>query len=178
MFFHVFADIRILWMNQFESLCKLAAKEQWCWNLACTTCGHEVFRSAMRDLAGGLDPESAAWTVHRASLQPTVATRRPAQPLGDWPHDEQALLQQTAVGCDLDVISRLAAFPDWLGYIGILLRYTEQAEASNRLLTRAFVPQLIKFVRPNSRGLELLREIERGSRPLRWTDLETIESSC
>lgn len=50
--------------NRFEVLCELAQSEQWCWNLMCTTCGHGVFRWALKALANGFDPATEEWPVH------------------------------------------------------------------------------------------------------------------
>jgi len=43
-------------MNQFESLCKLASDETWCWDLSCTTCGHMHFQYAFLELIKGRSP--------------------------------------------------------------------------------------------------------------------------
>jgi hypothetical protein len=51
-------------MNQFEELCKLASKENWCWNLVCTTCGHLHFKYSFLELASGKSPTDSNWLVH------------------------------------------------------------------------------------------------------------------
>ena len=52
-------------MNAFESFCQLASNEKWCWNLACTTCGHIHFRFSLLELAKGLSPNDKGWIIHR-----------------------------------------------------------------------------------------------------------------
>ena len=57
--------------NQFECLCKLASDEDWCWNLQCTTCGHQIFRYAFRLMSRGIKIQDEArmtlGNVYRAS---------------------------------------------------------------------------------------------------------------
>jgi hypothetical protein len=50
--------------SRVERLSLLASREEWCWNLHCTTCGHMVFRLGLLALARDLDPESPDWSVH------------------------------------------------------------------------------------------------------------------
>ena len=49
--------------NSFEALCELAEKEDWCWTIACTTCGHTHFRYAFQEIARGKSPADEDWIV-------------------------------------------------------------------------------------------------------------------
>lgn len=93
-----------------------------------------------------------------------------------WPEIEQKALQGAAAGCDVKRLANVVRFPDWLGHIGIILRYTEEAERQNNILTRAFVPQLIELVFPGSDADVTLRRTLESQIPLLWGDLGIVES--
>jgi len=129
-------------MSRFESLSLLATREQWCWNLACTTCGHMVFRWGLKALVRGLDPAAADWPVHWGAGQTSTrlaASNGPLPPCGGWPLAEQRAIQDTVRGCSVERLAQEGKFPDWLGHIGVLLRYTEDAEQDNRLSPASLV---------------------------------------
>ena len=80
---------------------------------------------------------------------------------------------------DLVAIAARCQFPDWLGYIGLALNYTEDAEQENHEITRAWVPQLATLVRPESSASALLGTLlPESSRALTWRDLEAVESGA
>jgi len=91
----------------------------------------------------------------------------------------QRPLQAITASSDLRDVVANATFPDWLGYLGLALWYTEDAEQGDGIITRGLVPQLLGFVTPGSTAETLLREVTRSSqeRRLLWRDLETVETS-
>ncbi len=129
----------------FERLCRLASAERWCWNLCCTTCGHEHWRYALRELSLGRTPDSTGWRthsrVHGKQLQSLVGA--PAD-VGSaaWDLREQLPVAQLAARGNLRGLQATCRHPDWLGYLGIVLAYTPAAEAAERLLSVAWGPQL------------------------------------
>ncbi|MEY4705952.1 MAG: hypothetical protein RL042_2157 [Nitrospirota bacterium] len=164
--------------NRFESLSLLAAREQWCWNLVCTTCGHMVFRWGLTALAKGVHPDDPEWLVHWGPEQTSTRLARvhgPMPPPSGWPESEQRAVQEAVRGCRLELLAGESRFPDWLGHLGVLLRYTEDAERDNLLLTRELVPQLAGFVESGSSADTMLRQRLDAKRPLGWSDLEVIE---
>jgi len=167
-------------VNRFETLCKLATRERWCWKILCTTCGHHVFRWALKALARGLDPSASTWSVHWGGAftqQDLERLNGPLPPFYPWDIVEQERIQRSAVGCDIQSIASAAEFPDWLGYFGILLCYTEEVEERNRVLTAELVPQLRRCVASGSPAERMFEEITRSGRTLRWPDLEVVEMS-
>jgi hypothetical protein len=139
--------------SRFHSLSLLAAGEQWCWKLSCTTCGHMVFRWGLKALARGLDPDDADWPVHWGPEQASTRLAEvngPMPPAGGWPVRQQVAIQEAARGTSLWSIAHDCPFPDWLGHLGILLHYTEDAERRNLVLTKGLAPQLVHFVQPRS----------------------------
>jgi hypothetical protein len=163
--------------NRFEALCELASQEQWCWNLVCTTCGHCVFRWALKALARGHHPDSAAWPVHwgrDTSTRTLELSNGPLPSWGAWPLAEQQAIQSCVPGCRLSHIAETVSFPDWLGYIGIVLSYTETAEVANHVISDVVGPQLASAVRSDGPAAAMLSDVRAG-RPLRWPDLELVE---
>lgn len=166
-------------MNAFVQMCALAAREHWCWNLVCTTCGHGVFRWGLHALAQGKVPDDRDWVVHWSPQTTFSDLERECGPLprGPWPIGEQQILQRLTEDLNLDELESCVTFPDWLGHLGVLLRYTEDAERGKPTLTGHLVDQLQHRVSPESPAEELLVSIKKSGRPLRWTDLEILEHS-
>jgi hypothetical protein len=137
-----------------------------------------VFRWALKALARGLHPDDPKWRVHWGPGQTSATLAEangPMPPAGGWPEREQRTIQEAVRGFRLDRIAERSPFPDWLGHVGVLLRYTEDAERRNLLLTRELVPQLARFVKPGSAAESMLRQRLDAKQPLRWNDLETVE---
>jgi hypothetical protein len=162
--------------NAFEALCEIAARERWCWNIMCTTCGHMDFRYSFLELALGSHPERAGW-ITRAKNHRQLQTRLGALPrsLGT---DEIERLGSILVGASLRRIARSCPFPDWLGYLGLALFYTRGSEQVARRITNAWVPQLQELVQPGTPADTMLRgKLTVDGFPLGWQDLELVESA-
>lgn len=169
--------------QRFESLCTLASREHWCWKMVCTTCGHMLFRYALRHLSLGADPGSSDWVVHRDHpvLRRGSALRElgPIPPLASWPIEEQRKLKEMLKTANLSSIAAGCSFPDWLGYLGLALHYTEEAELEDHALTHSWVPQLARLVPDDSPAYKMLAELEADrAKPLTWRHLEAVESDA
>ena len=106
-----------------------------------------------------------------------------------WPAEMQLRIQSAVGTASLEAIARANPFPDWLGYLGLALYYTQTAESRNAILTRALCPQLLTFVSDGSSAYTTLmdmisnssamaddkRETSPVARYLRWQDLQQIE---
>ena len=142
-----------------------------------------LFRYALQQLAFGADPGSSAWVVHQDHpvLRRGSPLRElgPIPPLAGWPIGEQRKLKEVLQTANLSYISTRCSFPDWLGYIGLALHYTEEAELEDSGLTRAWVPQLASLVQAGSATHRLLLEIEvGGAHLLNWRHLQAVESDA
>jgi hypothetical protein len=151
--------------------------------MVCTTCGHMLFRYGLRQLALGADPGAPTWLVHshHPVLRGGAPLRElgPVPPLGGWPIEEQRRLVAVLQNANLQAIASRASFPDWLGYLGLALHYTEDAEVEDRELTRSWVPQLADLVLPESSAWRLLAEVVADEdRTLSWRHLEAVESNA
>lgn len=159
-------------MNEhaFDALCSLAAQEKWCWNIVCTTCGHMHFRFALLDLSDGIHPSSQRWRVHRNKHNG----------YGDLPtglgSSAQRRLAQILAGASIKKIVGKAPFPNWLGYLGLGLLYTEDHERESRQLTVTWTPQLISLLPTSAEARARLQAIlTNHSEVLTWRHLESVE---
>ena len=105
-------------MNQFEALCRLASDENWCWNLYCTTCGHLHFKYAFDELAKGKSPEDKDWIIHSDETKYHIL-------LGPQSKQDSLSKKENVLNICLDAnihsIANSCNFPDWLGYLGLVL---------------------------------------------------------
>lgn len=167
--------------NAFVALCCLAAKEKWCWKLACTTCGHQYFRYGLREISRGAHPDSLDWKV--TAEQPDQWQRNlmkllgPIPPLGPWTEDEGRALLSVAVAANPSELAKQVAFPDWLGYFGLVLYYSETAERQDRTLTTTWVPQFLAMLPEGASARSGLQcTLASSWQTLSWRDLEHVEA--
>ena len=134
-------------MNQFENLCKLASEESWCWNVNCTTCGHQHFKYAFLELALGKSPADDDWGT---SMQNSDIKKSLGEIPRGFTYQQKETLAIICRGADLRIISQNCRRPDWLGYLGLVLYHTRRIpkEYGNR-----------KSPLRNS-GIDELKEIE------------------
>ena len=157
--------------NAFEALCILAGRENWCWNIGCTTCGCTHFRYGFRLLAQGRDPQEPGWSVRKNRPIPGE--------LGDLPWrlsaEEQTALVSVLAGANLEFIARRVKFPDWLGHLGLALYMTRELEEQAGTITAALAPQLARMCHGTAKAsLEsLLDRVER----LSWQALSGVEQA-
>ena len=158
--------------NAFVALATIAARERWCWKLVCTTCGHMLFRYGLLQLTNGIHPDSSQWTLRTHSdLQ-----RNRLGPLPNgYSRAQQGVLAGIVSQADLRHLRECCQFPDWLGYLGLVLAYTEDVERETGVLTASLVPQLAALVSPAEKAR--IKERFSGGRRLVWNDLELLEQS-
>ena len=96
-------------MNQFESLCKLASDEGWCWKLGCTTCWGAHFRYAFLELAAGKSPLDKNWIIHRRITKYSKL-------LGPFPksftEEQKVTILKICNDADISSIASSCRFPD------------------------------------------------------------------
>jgi len=167
--------------NPFVALCELASKDEqcWCWDLFCTTCGNQLFRLSFKEIVAGKHPD-IDWVLHDYGRQVVSNYNEYIANLWDieWTNRSQRELSRIASTASLEDISKLAKFPDWLGYLGLVLYHTEKTEERSRRLTKAWIPQLIEMVDPDNYAKKRLQEILNDEEQfLRWSTLELVEKA-
>lgn len=162
--------------NAFTALCNLASNESWCWKITCTTCGHMYFRYGFQELILGKHPDSSDWLSGKNHHDDLQINMGPMPTLGSWPLAKQRSLASILTDASPKEISSIARFPDWLGYLGLGLLYTEAAETGQRLITKRWVPDLIEMLEPNCNSrIQLEHIIHDTSKILTWEFLELCE---
>lgn len=167
--------------NAFDALCSIAAKENWCWKINCTTCGHMLFRYGLHELVRGSHPDAPTWIVSQS--HPVLHRGGQPKELGalpprwtPWPLEEQRQLGQILSGARLLDIRAACRHPDWLGYLGLGLKYSEDAEQEGRRVTNAWLPQLRHMYPSESAAARSLTAIlSDDRRVLSWGNLEALE---
>lgn len=158
--------------NTFEELCLLASREEWCWKLHCTTCGHTGFRYAFRELANGKSPLKEGWLIHKH------VTQYPE--LGDWRQRLTSLeVVQLVDICTSAQVANIASrckFPDWLGYLGLVLQHVQHIAQQHRRLSQKWSEQLLKVVKYGTPAYARLSQIvDSNTQVLLPSDLELVE---
>lgn len=163
--------------DPFAAMCKIASEERWCWNIYCTTCGHMHFRYAFKELINGKHPDQPDWVTTKKNHHQLESL------LGPLPSQlnlfDQGKLIVYIAKTSIKQIQQAARFPDWLGYIGLGLYYTENAEEEMGIITKKLVPQFIEILSSTGYYYEippvLDRLIKSETERLKWTDLEYLE---
>ena len=164
--------------NAFEVLCCLASRENWCWNLFCTTCGHMYFRYAFIELMQGHHPDDGDWVTRKRNHRRLERDVGSMHALGSWDLMDMVAFQKICEGADIRSISEECRFPDWLGYLGLVIGHAEGAEFINKKLAKAWAGQLADLLDPDSETAKSLRAKAEGGRPLTLDDLENVERAC
>ena len=121
----------------------------------------------------GRHPNSSEWHTHRGSPL--------SEAVGDLTTVTQIIensepLHRVLSEARLDEIAAECRSPDFLGYLGLALFYTQRLEQQTRLLTRSWSPQLLKMVHEDSPAAGFLRECTTAEHAvLNWTDMERVE---
>ena len=173
--------------NAFELLCRLASKERWCWKLPCTTCGHYEFQFGLRELGRGHSPAESEWIVHkgarnlREKLGEFEYARSPECLIGiHYPYPladpDMVAIVEVCAGADLNTIAGQCLFPDWLGYLGIVLDRMRCEDIAYEKLTALWAWQLQDFVGKDLSIRSHLHDCARLSNcRLSFGDLEDVE---
>jgi hypothetical protein len=161
-------------MNQFEELCKLASDENWCWNLFCTTCGHMHFRHAFAELAAAKSPTGSDWIIHKRKTKYSDS-------LGPLPRNytekQKEMVNNICCNSSLSSIAEHCRFPDWLGYLGLVIVHMYSGAESYKKLSESWALQLSELVTDGSSIYQRLSEVAKGKGMLNIKDLEACETN-
>lgn len=164
--------------NSFVALCEVASQNNWCWNLSCTTCGHGAFKVAFSKLVRGEHPDDESfWPKGKENHSPLI----------EMDKYNEFTRNTTAVGNQLDLaeivakanildIQLIAKFPDWLGYIGLVLHHCYNPEA-NKNISDSLLPQFIDLVQNDTLTCDYLKKRQSKQNLLNIYDLAKVENS-
>jgi tetratricopeptide (TPR) repeat protein len=158
-------DERQPYRNPFLALAELASKKNWCWNIYCTTCGWLDFKLGFLKLVNGKHPDKSEWIIKREKYSNL-------HPFGLTTTQKERLLDIVA-GVSVKELSKVAKFPDWLGYLGLVLFSCQIVEWRTRQMTKALIPQFLEIV--DSRDAERLERRLLDKSTIMLSDLEFVE---
>jgi len=159
-------------MNQFEELCSLASRENWCWKLFCTTCGGMHFRYAFSELALGKSPNDPDWIIHSNETRYTDLIGFP--PI-EFSAEQKQIIITICNNAILSKIAETSKFPDWLGYLGLVLENMYSSTNDYRNLSMNWSSQLLALLPENSSAANKLSAVSQGDCLLSISDLELCE---
>jgi len=166
--------------NAFIVLCQLALKENWCWRMFCSTYGHDYFQYGFLELMADKHPEDIDWIVKEEKRD--IMEIKLTLPK-EYPIEGQAKLLKIVAGINLVDFISVTGFPQWIGFLELVLYYCSKAEKKDRLLSKAFIPQfnevfyrIEKRMNISERFLDVLkRNFSKPAHILCLEDLEAIE---
>jgi len=131
-------------INPFEALCVLASKRHSCWTLYCTTCGAMDIRTGFTLIAKGYHPQPSSWDwdIKHSKLKRAMPQ--------DWSDEMTEKFISELSNASIEFISNNCTFPDWLGYMGLVLHHFH-FDFNNRIkLSSAWKPQLDAIAKKRS----------------------------
>ncbi len=172
--------------NAFEVLCEA----RYCWRLGCTTCGTWPLKADLYRLILGFHPDDPDWQCEFRCVETETGTapyleivvqpergkfpsRYPEYPPPRELSETDQLKLQTVVK-DVRIARLNMAEPRWLGYLGVALKWCEEVEQHNKILTHALVPQFAELLasgQPHAR--QSFQHIIDSH--LTWQNLEEVE---
>ena len=138
-----------------------------------------LFRYGLHELLLGHHPDSPSWQV--SDKHPVLCRGGQPTELGQlpprwepWPIAEQHKLLEVLAKADIHDIRRNCTYPDWLGYLGLGLKYTEDAERETRAITILWIPQLVEE-RYDDEAKQFLASILNSQAVLTWQQIAVLE---
>ena len=141
-------------LNSFQEICEVADKENWCWNICCGTCGHSHF---VKSLALLINCRPLTPIIDRITKIPKYHYMKDKL-LNEFSHNVQNKVKDVSI----DYFANNFQYPSFLGYLGIGLYYSENAEKENRVLTKKWIPPLISLMDADKGHTYLRKNWETG----------------
>ena len=137
------------------------------WKIGCGTCGAGELRAGIRHVARGIPlrlfesrsardrsgqlfddrsrDELIETSAQEVSLEPVpwrVVLGSPSHPLNEG---EAERLSEVCVKADLGGVASAAAFPDWLGYLGMILYELDRFESQRSVIGQSWARQFVSM---------------------------------
>jgi len=132
------------------------------------------FRYAFAELAAGKSPADSTWLIHGRNT-------RYLNSLGPLPRNYTEMQKEKVVNiccnANLSSIAEICKFPDWLGYLGLVIEHMFSGAESYKKLSKNWASQLLELVSDGSDIRKRLEEIAEGHGMLNIKDLEACETN-
>ena len=160
--------------NPFIALCEYASQNNWCWKITCTTCGHSAFRVAFSKLVRNEHPDDDIFWPNGKENHSVFKERNDYNDFNGRSIDGDIQLKLARIVADAKIsdIQKSAKFPDWLGYIGLVMHYCYNDEAS-KILSDSLILQFKELFQTNKYIMEYLN----NKQILSVHDLEILENN-
>jgi hypothetical protein len=163
--------------NPFVALCEVASQNNWCWNLNCTTCSHGAFKVAFSKLVRGENPDNESfWPKGKENHSPLSEMSKYYEFTRDTHVLNQTDLASIVAEAKILDIQSVAKFPNWLGYIGLVLHHCYRTEAQ-KIISYSFLPQFIELMQKDTATCDYLKDKQSKQELLSIYDLDKIENS-
>ena len=164
--------------NPFVALCKYASSNNWCWNLFCTTCGHGAFKVAFSKIIHEKHPDDDSfWPYGKSNSDPLQEVDSYDDFWGEASIANQIKLASIVAKAKLSEIQAITKFPDWLGYIGLVINHCPSREA-RKIISDSLLPQFIATLKDNKEICDYLQNKMERQEFLSVNDLSRIENKC
>jgi len=162
--------------NSFVALCDYASQNNWCWKIICTTCGHSAFKVSFAKIAKGQNPDQESFWLHgKRNHEPLKEMEQYRDFIGGAKIDAQIKFASIVAEAKLSELQSVAKFPDWLGYIGLVIHHCPDHEA-RRILSKSFLPQFIEMLKDDKEICDYLKNRLAQQGPISVNDLSRIEN--
>jgi len=162
--------------NPFVALCEYASQNNWCWKLFCTTCGHGAFRVSFSKLIHDQHPDNDSFWPHGKIISDVLKELNTYNDF--WRRaiiSNQLKLASIVADAKISDIRAVAKFPDWLGYIGLVIDHCPSRNA-RKLISDAFIPQFIEMIMENTELSDYLKQVQSDDGIISINDLSKLES--
>jgi len=162
--------------NSFVALCEYASQNNWCWKITCTTCGHSAFKVAFSKLVKDQHPDNDSfWPLGKSNS----TQLKEADDNDDFRRraslENQLKLASIVSDAKISHIQQVAKFPDWLGYIGLVIHHCPSHQA-RKLLSDAYIPQFIEITSEDRELSGYFKKMQSDDGILSINDLSKVES--
>ena len=162
--------------NAFVALCKAASENDWCWNISCTTCGHCGFKVGFSKIIHEQHPDDDSfWTQGKRDSD----LLKEVEEYGDFWHrasrENQMELASIVATVKISDIQAVSKFPDWLGYIGLVIHHCPE-RAAREIISDSLLPQFIEMLKDDIEICDYFNKKLANRELLSVNDLSRIES--
>lgn len=162
--------------NPFVALCNYASRNNWCWKLFCTTCGHGAFKVAFSKIIHDQHPDDDSfWPRGKSNSDPLQEVDGYRDFWGEASVANQIKFASIIAEAKLSEIQSVVKFPDWLGYIGLVIHHCPSHEA-RKIISDALTPRFVSMLKDNTSLRKYFEEKLSGGALLSINDLSRIEA--
>jgi hypothetical protein len=170
-------ELKNIQRNPFVALCDYASRGNWCRNIYWIQyCGHNDFQIAFSKIIHGQHPDNESFWPYGKKITPPFKEMKEYRDFhGGASIVAQMKLASIIAKAKISDIQAVAKFPDWLGYMGLIFHHCPCYD-SQKIISDAFLPQLINLVKDYRGVYEYLQEKQSKQELLNINDFGRIES--